>query len=493
MVSLLHTLRDHTDEVRCCSFSPSLLATGSGDKSLRVYSASTGFTELPFSPLTAHGYGVHCCCFSSCGGYLLSCSTDGLALLWSADTGELLATLEHPSRSPLRVCALSPDSSRMLAGACDGTVAQWDFRSRKLLSCSAVSEASVVACCFSPCGQMFVSGCTNGDLKLWDLQASLLNSQKDAHDLGVTCCTFAPQFTIECALEFRLASCGQDSRLKIWIVAQDERDAWTMKLLHSLAAQSAPVLSCAFSPDGELLVSGSVDKSVTIYNANLGTLLHTLKQHDRYVTAVAVSPHQAVIATGSMDRSVNVWRMGGELGETEAEAQQASCQGRKLPVHCRLLLADWTEEDVQNWLCEEGLEKLVDVFKANNIDGEELSRLSKETVTELGIGEEEKWRRSHSSPESVGLRGRLLRRVNALKAEQNGSEAPDHFLCPITRELMKDPVIAADGFSYERESIESWIRGKHKTSPMTNLPLRTTLLTPNRSLKMAITHWKSDH
>uniref|UniRef100_A0A8C7YQE5 WD repeat, SAM and U-box domain-containing protein 1 n=1 Tax=Oryzias sinensis TaxID=183150 RepID=A0A8C7YQE5_9TELE len=480
MVSLLHTLRDHTDEVRCCSFSPSLLATGSGDKSLRVYSASTGsFTELPFSPLTAHGYGVHCCCFSSCGGYLLSCSTDGLALLWSADTGELLATLEHPSRSPLRVCALSPDSSRMLAGACDGTVAQWNFQSRKLLSCSAVSEASVVACCFSPCGQMFVSGCTNGDLKLWDLQASLLNSQKDAHDLGVTCCTFAPQFNIECTLEFRLASCGQDSRLKIWIVAQGERAAWTMKLLHSLAAQSAPVLSCAFSPDGELLTIDLLKVSVCLYFylQNLGTLLHTLKQHDRYVTAVAVSPHQAMIATGSMDRSVNVWRMGGELRETVASF---SNNRRKLPVHCRLLLADWTEEDVQNWLCEEGLEKLVDVFKANNVDGEELSRLSKETVTELGI-------------ESVGLRGRLLRRVNALKAEQNGSEAPDHFLCPITRELMKDPVIAADGFSYERESIESWIRGKHKTSPMTNLPLRTTLLTPNRSLKMAITHWNSQY
>lgn len=45
--------------------------------------------------------------------------------------------------------------------------------------------------------------------------------------------------------------------------------------------------------------------------------------------------------------------------------------------------------------------------------------------------------------ESVGLRGRLLRRIEALKAEQNGSEARDEFLCPITRELMKDPVIAA--------------------------------------------------
>uniref|UniRef100_A0A3B3CY24 WD repeat, SAM and U-box domain-containing protein 1 n=1 Tax=Oryzias melastigma TaxID=30732 RepID=A0A3B3CY24_ORYME len=488
MVSLLHTLRDHTDEVRCCAFSPSLLATGSGDKSLRVYSTDAGFTERPFSPLTAHAYGVHCCCFSSCGGFLLSCSTDGLALLWNSGSGELLATLEHPSRSPLRVCALSPDSSRLLAGACDGTAAQWDFRSRKL--CRVVSEASVVACCFSPCGQMFVSGCTNGDLKLWDLQASLLDAQKDAHDLGVTCCTFASQFLIG-GLEFRLASCGQDSCVKIWMVSQDERAAWTVKLLHSLGAQSAPVLSCAFSPDGGLLVSGSVDKSVTIYDADLkGSLsaffvfahtLHTPPPACRYVTAVAVSPHQDMIATGSMDRSVNVWRIGGELAPASAISHPDEDEAHsKLPVHSRLLLTDWTEGDVQKWLCEEGLEKLVDVFKANNIDGEELSRLSKDTVTELGI-------------ESVGLRGRLMRRINALKAEQNDSEVPDHFLCPITRELMKDPVIAADGFSYERESIESWIQGKNKTSPMTNLPLQTTLLTPNRSLKMAITHWKSDH
>lgn len=45
--------------------------------------------------------------------------------------------------------------------------------------------------------------------------------------------------------------------------------------------------------------------------------------------------------------------------------------------------------------------------------------------------------------ESVGLRGRLLRKIEALRAEQSGSEAPDEFLCPITRELMKEPVIAA--------------------------------------------------
>ncbi|XP_040003793.1 WD repeat, SAM and U-box domain-containing protein 1-like [Xiphias gladius] len=477
MVSIICTLRHHTDELSCCAFSPSLLATCSVDKTLRVYNTAD-FSELPFSPLSGHGYGVHCCRFSSCGRYLLSCSTDGSIIVWSSDTGEATAVVRHPALSPLRVCALAPDSSYLLAGACDGTVALWDFPSKTLRRCSAVSEASVVACCFSPCGQFFVTGCTHGDLKLWDVDISILHIVKDAHDLGVTCCSTAPQFEVDgCRVEFRLASCGQDSQLKIWIVSQHEGAACVMKLLHTLTSHSAPVLSCAFSSDGDLVVSGSVDKSVAIYDATLGILLHTLKQHNRYVTAVALSPTMPWIATGSMDRTVNVWRIGDGDSRTAAESRPTVCQGKKLPGHSRLLVADWSEEDVQTWLCEEGLEELVGNFKANDIDGPELSQLNTETAAELGI-------------ESVGLRGRLLRKIEALKAEQSGSEAPDEFLCPITRELLKDPVIAADGYSYERESIESWIRSKKKTSPMTNLPLQTTLLTPNRALKMAITRWK---
>lgn len=130
-MSLIVTLRHHADEVSCCAFSPSLLATSSGDKTIRVYS-TVDFSELPFSPLSGHGYGVHCCRFSSCGTFLLSCSTDGFVMVWRSDTGEVCATLEHPGRSPLRVCALAPDSSLLLAGACDGTVAVWDFSCKTL-------------------------------------------------------------------------------------------------------------------------------------------------------------------------------------------------------------------------------------------------------------------------------------------------------------------------------------------------------------------------
>lgn len=47
------------------------------------------------------------------------------------------------------------------------------------------------------------------------------------------------------------------------------------------------------------------------------------------------------------------------------------------------------------------------------------------------------------SAESVGLRNKLVRKVEELKNELDCSGIPDEFLCPITRELMREPVIAA--------------------------------------------------
>ncbi|XP_031650339.1 WD repeat, SAM and U-box domain-containing protein 1 isoform X2 [Oncorhynchus kisutch] len=440
MVSLICTLQDHRDEVYWCAFSPTLLATCSGDKTIRIYNTND-FSELPFSPLSGHRYGVHCCSFSVCGTYLFTCSTDALTIIWS-----------------------------MATGASDGTLALWDFHSKKLRKSKAVTEATVMACCFTPCGQMFVTGCTSGDIKVWDLDMKQLYAERDAHDMGVACCHFAPQFDIDfSSVKFRLASCGQDSQLKVWIVSQHGAAACEMKLLHTLTGQSAPVLSCAFSSDSELLVSGSVDKTVTVYNANDGVLLHTLKRHESFVTACAFSPTLPWIATGSMDKKVNVWRI--------ADRDSGQGAGRKLSGHSRLLVSDWSEEDVLAWLSEEGLEELVTTFTTNNIDGPELLCLTKETLA------------SELSIESVGLRGKVLRKVEALKAELTGLDAPDEFLCPITREVMKDPVIAADGYSYEREAIESWISAKNRSSPMTNLPLPTTLVMPNRSLKTAIGRW----
>ena len=66
---------------------------------------------------------------------------------------------------------------------------------------------------------------------------------------------------------------------------------------------------------------------------------------------------------------------------------------------------------------------------------------------------------------------------------------PHEFLCPITLEIMTDPVIIASGQTYERESIEKWFKSNHKTCPKTRQPLEHLQLAPNCALKNLIAEW----
>lgn len=62
---------------------------------------------------------------------------------------------------------------------------------------------------------------------------------------------------------------------------------------------------------------------------------------------------------------------------------------------------------------------------------------------------------------------------------------PDHFVCPISLEIMVDPVICSDGITYERREIRQWLQN-HNTSPKTNEELINKLLIPNYALKAGI-------
>lgn len=56
-------------------------------------------------------------------------------------------------------------------------------------------------------------------------------------------------------------------------------------------------------------------------------------------------------------------------------------------AHSTLMVSEWSEEDVLSWLLKEGLEAVMDAFRSNNIDGEELLSLTKETLSsDLHIG-----------------------------------------------------------------------------------------------------------
>ncbi|CAN1836011.1 Putative U-box domain-containing protein 50 [Linum perenne] len=70
-------------------------------------------------------------------------------------------------------------------------------------------------------------------------------------------------------------------------------------------------------------------------------------------------------------------------------------------------------------------------------------------------------------------------------------DIPSFFICPILKDVMENPHVAEDGFSYELQAIEEWLQIGRDTSPMTNMKLKHTFLTPNRILGSLIADWHS--
>jgi len=182
---------------------------------------------------------------------------------------------------------------------------------------------------------------------------------------------------------------------------------------------------------------------------------------------------------------------------TKVEHGVAHPSGRSAPA---VKLEDWDVEMVLNWLDTVPVDAqtramLAAVFKSQEVDGRALSELSHDMLRGF----------------SPALRGHDAEPMRtALIAARNELMAPDPirlkwmpsgahldvFLeelhCPISGEVMRDPVCTADGHSYERASIESWLR-KHDTSPRTNLQLSSKALVANHQLRALCDVFRLEH
>ena len=65
-----------------------------------------------------------------------------------------------------------------------------------------------------------------------------------------------------------------------------------------------------------------------------------------------------------------------------------------------------------------------------------------------------------------------------------GMKMRDEFLCPITYELLREPVVALDGHTYEKSAIEKWLKSSH-TSPRNGETMEDSIV-PNLNLKKLI-------
>ncbi|KAL0947881.1 hypothetical protein HGRIS_010516 [Hohenbuehelia grisea] len=174
---ILH-LHGHLEEVTSVAFSPNgtRIASGSADKTIRVWDASTG--DLTMQPFEGHSAGVRAVAFSPDGTRIASGSADKTIRVWDASTGDLTMQPFEGHSARVRAVAFSPDGTRIASGSDDKTIRVWDASTGDLTMQPFEGHSDwVSAVAFSPDGTRIASGSDDKTIRVWDASTGDLTIQ----------------------------------------------------------------------------------------------------------------------------------------------------------------------------------------------------------------------------------------------------------------------------------------------------------------------------
>ncbi len=303
----------HKLAVNSVAVSPdgNILASGCDDKTIYLWDLKN---KRLIARLTGHTDTINFVAFSPDGQIIASGSNDKTIKLWSAITWQELCTLKGHTHKVTSV-TFSPDSQILASGSWDKTVKLWQVETREILSTLSAHTLQISAVAFSPCGNFIASASLDRTTYLWDIQFPETDKQFPTtkneisssplptphsplpiligHDWAVLTVAFSPNGNI-------LATGSDDNTIKLW-------DRETGASLQTIYGHSWLVASVIFSPDGETIISGSWDKTIKLWQVSTGQEIATFEGHNDSVSAVAIHPNGEIIVSGSKDKTIKVW------------------------------------------------------------------------------------------------------------------------------------------------------------------------------------------
>ncbi|KAF9356631.1 hypothetical protein BGX26_004980 [Mortierella sp. AD094] len=268
-----------------------IIGTGvaDGNNVVRLLDLETGECHQTLS----HSDYVESIAFSPTGDRIASGGGDKTLRLWDVKTGACLLTLTGHT-SPIQSLDFSPIEAQIASGgAADKTLRLWDIETGACIRTLIGHMAWIQSIAYSSKGDRIVSGSYDGTARLWDSKTGACLHVFSGHDDAVMSVAYSPNGS-------RIVSCSGDSTVRTWEVETGE-------CLEILRGHSEWLLSVAYSPNGDQIASGGMDKTVRLWDIETKATRYFIGGHSKKVQTIAFSPKGDQIASGSADETVRLW------------------------------------------------------------------------------------------------------------------------------------------------------------------------------------------
>jgi WD40 repeat protein/predicted Ser/Thr protein kinase len=302
----LPVLRGHTLYVYPVAYSADgrWLASGSWDKTVRLWDAATG-EPCATLPHPNHVLGL---AFGPDGTWLATgCYRDDQLRIWDVATARVRAKIPFPYRD-LYALTVSPDGTKVATTRHDVgnkkvRLHVFDIASRKSLF---ATEGRFLA--YSPNGRwLAVLTADERTVLLQDARTHETSARISSQEKLVDRAAFSPDSRL-------LAVASQDHTVRLWEIdpltlpsPPGEGGEGSVRAFPVLSGHTDEVFAVAFHPDGKRLATGGRDGAVWLWDLARGEAVARLSGHKNYIWSLAFNKGGATLASGSGDGTVRLW------------------------------------------------------------------------------------------------------------------------------------------------------------------------------------------
>lgn len=176
-----------------------------------------------------------------------------------------------------------------------GQLLVWEWQSESYILKQQGHFDSMNALVYSPDGQRIITTADDGKIKVWDIESGFCIVTFTEHTSGVTACEFAKKGNV-------LFTSSLDGSIRAW-------DLIRYRNFRTFTAPTRLSWSCmAVDPSGEVVAAGSLDSfDIHIWSVQTGQLLDQLAGHEGPVSSLAFAPNGNLLVSGSWDRTARIW------------------------------------------------------------------------------------------------------------------------------------------------------------------------------------------